>query len=51
MLEEWAAPGVIKGGVLMGSHVISKFGRSYQMNLMSGQGSSCSLDRERRFID
>ena len=30
----------------MGSQVISKFGRSYQMNLiiMSGERSSCSLD-------
>ena len=37
MLEEWGAPGVIKGGVLMGSQVIRKFWRSYQMNIMSGQ--------------
>ena len=44
MLEEWGSPGVIKGGVLMGSQVIRKFGRPYQMDIMSGQGSSCSLD-------
>ena len=44
MLEEWGAPGAIKGGVLMGSQVIRTFGRPYQMNVMSGQRSSCSLD-------
>ena len=35
MLEEWGAPGVIKGGVLMDSQVIRKFWRPYQMNIMS----------------
>ena len=43
MLEERGAPGAIKGGVSMGSQVVRKFGRSYQMNLMSGQRSSCGL--------
>ena len=38
MLEELGAPGAIQGGVLMGSQVIRKFGRPYQMCLMSGHG-------------
>ena len=42
MLEEWDAPGVIKGGVLMGSQVIRKFWRPYQICIMSGQRSSCN---------
>ena len=36
MLEEGGTPGAIKGAVLMGSQVVRKFGRSYQMNIMSG---------------
>ena len=44
MLEELGAPGTIKGGVLMGSQVVKKFRRPYQMNIMSGQRSSCSPD-------
>ena len=43
MLEEWGAPGAIKGDVLMGSQVVRKFGRSYQMDIMSGQWSTCSI--------
>ena len=44
VLEERGTPGVIKGGVLMGSQVIRKFWRPYQMDIMSGQRSGCSLD-------
>ena len=44
MLEEWGAPGFINGGVLMGSQVIRTFERPYQINVMFGQRSSCSLD-------
>ena len=44
MLEELGAPGAIKGGVLMGLQVVKKFGRPYQMDIMSGQRSSCSPD-------
>ena len=32
-----------KGDVLMGSQVIRKFGSPYQMGVMSGQRSRCSL--------
>ena len=46
MLEEWGTPGPIKGGVLMGSQVIRNFGSPYQMFIMSGQGSSCSLHKK-----
>ena len=44
VLEEWGTPGAIKGAMLMGSHVVRKFVRAYQMNIMSGQRSSCSLN-------
>ena len=44
MLEEWDASGVIKGEELMGSQFVVKLGRSYQMDIMSGQRSRCSLD-------
>ena len=44
MLEEWNASGVIKGEVLIGSQFVMKLGRSYQMDIMSRQRSSCSLD-------
>ena len=43
MLEEWDTPGAVKGGVLMGSQVVRKFWRPYQMSIMSGQRSSCGL--------
>ena len=32
ILEEWIAPGAVKGDVLMGSRVIRKFGRPYHID-------------------
>ena len=42
-LEELGAPRAIQGDILMGSQVVRKFGSPYQMCIMSGQRSSCSL--------